>query len=327
MCKKIRMFDHPLSELRYNLNYYGADYPVSTLVARLNHEEFIIPDFQRGYVWTSEQSSKFIESLLLGLPVPSIFLAKDKFSNKFIIIDGHQRLKTLQYFYQGKFRLRNVIKEFDKNTYENLSSSDRRQLDNTIIHSTIISESSGSNGIFYVFERLNTTGSSLTSQEIRSAIYHGKFNDLLKMLNQSPLWKALNQNTKDNSRLEGEELILGFFALCYHWDFYKGNMKDFLNDFMLKNRNFELVNEVQITKLFEQVFSLFNVELFDQLNKNSFFVFSSIVARNCESINSVNKIDSFYKALKEYPTFKKLKTLSKKTLEELYNYSQSIYTS
>ena len=83
---------------------YGADYPVDGLVKRINAEDIYIPEFQRGYVWSLNQASRFIESLLLGLPVPGIFVAKDEETKKLLVIDGQQRLKSLQFFYNGMFR-------------------------------------------------------------------------------------------------------------------------------------------------------------------------------------------------------------------------------
>ena len=88
---------------RLDVEYYGADFPVDVLVQRVKNEDFIIPSFQREYIWKEEEASRFIESLLIGLPTPALFLAKDKSSNKYLVIDGQQRLKTLQYFYDESF--------------------------------------------------------------------------------------------------------------------------------------------------------------------------------------------------------------------------------
>ena len=88
---------------KFNIKYYGADYPVFGLVQRLREGTIVIPNFQREYVWDERDASRFIESLLLGLPIPTIFFAQDKFSNNLIIIDGQQRLLTLLYYYNGKF--------------------------------------------------------------------------------------------------------------------------------------------------------------------------------------------------------------------------------
>ncbi len=88
---------------KYAITSYGADYPVDGLVKRLIARDIFIPPFQRGYVWTLTQASRFVESLLLGLPVPGIFLSRDIENQKLMVIDGQQRLRTLQYFYEGIF--------------------------------------------------------------------------------------------------------------------------------------------------------------------------------------------------------------------------------
>jgi uncharacterized protein with ParB-like and HNH nuclease domain len=87
----------------YEVTSYGADPEVEVLVNRLNRGDIYIPPFQRDYVWKQPEASRFIESLLLGLPVPGIFLAVDPASGKQIVIDGQQRLKTLQFFFSGYF--------------------------------------------------------------------------------------------------------------------------------------------------------------------------------------------------------------------------------
>src|SRR5207247_11456077 len=86
---------------RYSISSYGADYPVDGLVQRLRAGSIFVPSFQRGFVWTLPQASQFVESLLLGLPVPGIFLSKEEKTQKLLVIDGQQRLKTLQFFYDG----------------------------------------------------------------------------------------------------------------------------------------------------------------------------------------------------------------------------------
>ncbi len=167
-------------DYRFKINYYGADYPVDTLVRRLESDEIYIPSFQRQYIWKINEASLFIESLLLGLPAPTVFLAKDKYTNKLLIIDGQQRLKTLLYFTRGsfpdnrKFKLTNVIPQFNGLTFDQLDSRDRYNLLDYTIHATIIAESGDENRMYNLFEGLNTTGIPLTAQEIRNAIYNGQ---------------------------------------------------------------------------------------------------------------------------------------------------------
>ena len=95
--------DDKPAPLRYAITSFGADFDIEGIVKRLERGQILIPSFERGDIWTIKEASRFIESLLLGLPVPGVFLAREETSNKFLVIDGQQRLKTLQFFYSGFF--------------------------------------------------------------------------------------------------------------------------------------------------------------------------------------------------------------------------------
>jgi len=132
-------------DFTYSITSYGADYPIDSLIKRLRNETIKIPKFQRVYVWTEKQASRFIESLLLGLPVPGIFFSRDLDSADLLVIDGQQRLKSLLYFYEGHFedkvfRLKDVQKRFENKTYEELEADDKTRLDDSIIHATIVKQ-------------------------------------------------------------------------------------------------------------------------------------------------------------------------------------------
>ena len=90
-----------VAPLRFAISSYGADYTVDGLVKRIREGSVYIPPFQRGFVWDIKDASRFIESLLLGLPVPSIFLAKEPDTGKLLVVDGQQRLLSLRNFYDG----------------------------------------------------------------------------------------------------------------------------------------------------------------------------------------------------------------------------------
>ena len=256
---------------KFNIKYYGADYPVFGLVQRLREGTIVIPNFQREYVWDERDASRFIESLLLGLPIPTIFFAQDKFSNNLIIIDGQQRLLTLLYYYNGKFpnnktfKLSSLDSEYNGKTYDKLSPEDRQSLDYSILPCTIIAEGEETNRMYYLFERLNTSGTPLSSQEIRQAIYHGPFNDLIKELSNLSFWKKLYWQ-KDN-RLNGQELILRFFALHFNLENYNGNLNDFLNEFMRKNRSFDVIEKNKIEHLFIETVQY----ILESIGENAFY--------------------------------------------------------
>jgi hypothetical protein len=235
---------------QYAISSFGIDFDVEGLVRRLRKGDVYVPPFQRNFIWTQRESSQFIESLLLGLPVPGVFLAKDRDSQKLMIIDGQQRLKSLQFFYDGYFRpdpkqkkqqvfgLVQVQPQFKDRTYETLEEEDQRRLDNAVIHATIVKQESPDeqedSSLYYVFGRLNSGGRKVTAQEIRSAIYNGELNDLVEKLNANTTWRKLFG--KESERLKDRELILRFFALYYD-PYYLRPMEEFINRFCRKHRH------------------------------------------------------------------------------------------
>jgi hypothetical protein len=250
--------------LRYEITSYGADYDVDGLVKRLKNGDIKIPEFQRGYVWPIKQASRFVESLLLGLPVPGIFLSRENETNKLLVIDGQQRLRTLHAFYEGlfpstkkEFSLVDVQVGFEGKTYKSLEEEHRRVLDNSIIHATVVKQtepSDGSSGIYKIFERLNSSGMLLSPQEIRTAIYGGALSTLLSELNKNARWRKLFGPV--NKRMRDQELILRFFALAKAAAPYARPMKTFLNNFMHQNKNIPPAACKDLRTMFDESVSL-----------------------------------------------------------------------
>lgn len=244
----------------YSVSSYGADYTVDGIIKRLEKKQIVVPEFQRRYVWDIKKASRFIESLIIGLPVPGIFLSKDSSElapmNQLLIIDGQQRLLSLLKFYKGffgekKFRLTGVCEGLDGCSYDELSPDDQGRLDDAIIHATVIKQEApdkDNSSIYMVFERLNTGGILLLPQEIRACIYHGRFNNLLNKLVSTPAWRSLFR--KENPRMKEQEMILRFFALFYKHNEYKKGLKHFLNSFMSDNRELQLYGEETLSRLF-----------------------------------------------------------------------------
>ena len=263
--KSIEIDDNAENEndsIYFAISSFGADYTVDGLIKRLEKNQIVVPEFQRRYVWDIKKASRFIESLIIGLPVPGIFLSRDSnndgviSSNSLLIIDGQQRLLSLQKYYKGffgerKFRLTGVCEELDGCSYDELSPNDQSRLDDAIIHATIIKQEvpdDDNSSIYMVFERLNTGGMLLQPQEIRACIYHGAFNNLLNQLITNPQWRALFKN--ENPRMKEQEMILRFFALYFNYNEYKKGLKHFLNSFMYKNRDLQLHKADFLTNLF-----------------------------------------------------------------------------
>jgi uncharacterized protein with ParB-like and HNH nuclease domain len=256
-------------DIIYDITSYGADYDVEGLVKRLKRGDIFIPPFQRDYVWNQAEASRLIESLLLGLPVPGVFFAKDNETNKLSVIDGQQRLKSLLFFFEGAFnprdgdsrikifKLKNVQKKFEDKTFEELDGDDQLNLCDSIIHATIIKQESpaeDNTSIYHVFERLNTGGRKLTPQEIRVAIYTGEFNALIGELNEYESWRELFG--KKHNRLKDQEMILRFFALYCNLDNYAKPLKEFLNKFNNKNRHVQAEKAHAFTEIFKRTCDL-----------------------------------------------------------------------
>ena len=161
------------------------------------------PELQRYYVWDKAEASRFVESLLLGLPVPSIFLAKTK-DEKRLIVDGFQRIMTVyEYVETGifskdskVFRLSNsekINKRWRGKAFAELSESDQRRIKSSPIHAIIFEqkEPKDDSSMYQIFERINTSGRTLLPQEIRNCIYQGEFNKLLFTLNSNELWEKI----------------------------------------------------------------------------------------------------------------------------------------
>jgi hypothetical protein len=247
-----------LLPFRYSITSYGADYDVDGLVRRMQHGDIEIPAFQRSYVWNLKLASRFVESLLLGLPVPGIFLSREWDSGKLLVIDGQQRLTTLMYFYRGifdpsnkEFALKSVQAEFEGLTYRTLSERDRRRLGDSIIHATVVRQdepSDDDSSIYYLFERLNTGGITLTPQQIRTAIYHGPFEHELEHLNKNPMWRALYGPI--DRKKQDEETILRFLALYFNGNQYRKPIKEFLNNYMGQNRHLKINTAEEVVKAF-----------------------------------------------------------------------------
>jgi len=254
----------------YSITSYGADYPVDSLVKRIESRDIVVPTFgtssapdseivgfQREYVWPRPKADRFIESLLLGLPVPGVFLVKEP-SGVLLVLDGHQRLHTLAAFYTGvvrtqEYRLENVQDRFLGRRYKDLDTEDRRRLDNSIIHATVVRQdepTEDQSSIYVIFERLNTGGINLQPQEIRVALYHGELVRVLRGLNENQAWRGLfGERSK---RLKDLEMILRFFAFFYYAAHYRRPMKDFLNRYMAKNRNLANQSEDELQQLFNE---------------------------------------------------------------------------
>lgn len=264
----------------YNISSWGADLSFRELVFMYDDGELLKPELQRKYVWSKNEASRFIDSILLGLPVPSIFLAKEKDEKK-LIVDGYQRIMTVYDFIKGEFsdtkktfRLSNneiINEKWRGKSFDELSDDEKRRIRSTTIHAIIFEQKYPKNdtGMYQVFERINTSGKVLKPQEIRNCVYQGNFNTLLFLLNKDENWRKI-LNKPEDSRMYDLELILRFFAIRNlqeeKHDIKQINLLKYLNEYMGKYRNIDENESNKMKEDFQKITKLFN----EELGKNSF---------------------------------------------------------
>ena len=245
---------------------------------------FLQPDFQRySQVWDYKTASQLIESVLLNVPIPPIYVAEED-DGSWNIIDGLQRLTSFKNFYEGKFKLKGLdsLKELNKQSYESLNPNAKSILDNGSLRIILITKESHPEMKYDVFMRLNRGSVKLTEQELRNCLYRGSLNDLIKDLRYNKKLLEILNLTEPHKRMDDAELILRYFALSENFDKegmsisgYKGIMKTFLNTFMDKNKN---MTEYQINQLREKfndtidkVYSIFGKNAFKRIEANGEF--------------------------------------------------------
>ncbi|MBB2678927.1 UNVERIFIED_ORG: hypothetical protein GGI61_002487 [Rhizobium esperanzae] len=240
----------PSDIVAYNELRSGAD-----LLRMYQEGDLIIqPDFQRDIVWNSTDQTRFIDSLIKQLPIPSMCFAYDAKRNSWLVIDGLQRISTIVRFLNGEdWRLSKlpdideVLRNKSAATFKTAKAgSDLRKIFSKVQNQTIpinvlrcdFSKRSHNEYLFTIFHRLNSGGLKLNNQEIRNCIYSGTFNQALKDWDNNPNWRAINNmNPDEKYRFAKQEAILRFFAFYYHKDKYKGSVAKFLNDYMSDRRD------------------------------------------------------------------------------------------
>ena len=283
----------------------------------------IQPEFQRNEVWPLDLQTRFIDSLLKELPIPSMCFSYDKDRNEMRVIDGLQRITSI-------IKFLNTRKEWKLSALEDIdpriSGKTNIQInkENPVIFSNIQnlslpvtflrvdhSKISHDEYLFEIFHRLNTYGRKLNNQEIRNCIFSGTFNNFIKDLNKKDYWKKL-LNLKNNNRFLKTELILRFFAFFDDYKNYKGKLTKFLNDYMSLHRNAKEDDLEKKGLLFKETVNLILENISDgkvlPRKPSNAFMESLLfgVAKNLTYLKKIDKktIKKYYKKLNENRNFK-----------------------
>lgn len=268
-----------------------ARYPLNTIVGLVQSDNYILnPEFQRRHRWDNARKSRLIESFIMNVPIPPIFLYEVDYS-VYEVMDGLQRLTAISQFYQDKYSLESLVEwqELNGLTYSKLPEQIRKGIDRRYISSIILlqetakSENEANRLKQVVFERINSGGEKLKPQEIRNALYPGKLNSLtIKLARNSyfcKLWNIPEQSTEEKETgqpkqkviddkyfkdMSDAELVLRFFAYR-QLDKWQGNtLENFLDEYLKEgNANFDETVLNGLTKIFEDTIQ-FAYELFDK---------------------------------------------------------------
>lgn len=268
----------------YDIHAYPSDLTLKGIHEMWHSGDLIVPEFQRNFVWTIAQSSLLIESFLMGLPVPQMFLYVDD-DNRSLVIDGLQRMMSIVFFMDGYFgdetiqgrkqvfRLTGLSERspFHRKTFSELDDSNQRKLRGSVLRAINIRQikPQGENtSVYHIFERLNTGGTPLKPQEIRNVVFRGNFVDILRDVNKDKNWRKLIGKSTFDRHQKDVELVLRVFSLAYGRQKYEKPMKEFLNNMMNDNKSggtaaalefpgtFKQACEVAVTRLPEKPFHL-----------------------------------------------------------------------
>ncbi|QIR74747.1 DUF262 domain-containing protein [Sulfurospirillum diekertiae] len=261
-----------------------ARYPIDSITTMLDSKKYKLnPEYQRRKRWDNLRKSRLIESFIMNVPIPPIFLYEVNYS-EYEVMDGLQRLTTIYDFYDGQFRLEGLLywKELNGMTYNELPSEVQKGIDRRYLSSIVLLQETAKNRTEaeslkqIVFERLNSGGEKLEPQEIRNALYNGSFNQKCITLAENKHFKEMwnivdfNQQPKQASesyrKMEDVELVLRFFAYRFIDKLSGYTVEKFLDEYLKEANKFNNTTIQQLEKLFsetiETVFTIFGKKAF-----------------------------------------------------------------
>ncbi|GAA4465498.1 DUF262 domain-containing protein [Nemorincola caseinilytica] len=273
---------------------WGTDWTTETIISQLKKGNIeLSPNFQRRDAWGTDRKSRFIESAILGLPIPPLILAerKDK-RGSYIVIDGKQRLLSIRQFcvtdenddfsplkltglkilddLNGK-KYTDLLAQFDFSKYTS-------SFDNQPIRTVIIRNWPSQNFLYAVFLRLNTGSLPLSPQELRQALIPGSFTSFADNFSaQTDQIKNALRIKKPDYRMRDVELVVRYYAFKNYIESYTGNLKDFLDTTCdLLNKEYDkdssgiLTQAEELKNAIDATFKIFGDDAFNKYSENEF---------------------------------------------------------
>lgn len=246
--EQIAKAEEAISNVSRQVKFNVAEYPVSVYVSRFNNDtddRYFVPEYQRNVAWNDEQKSQFIESLLVGLPIPFMFFYQTS-GGRMEIVDGSQRMRAMRAFIKEDLRLRELVlvPELNGFRFRNLPTERKNKLEDITIRTIVLDTDTDPATRAEMFARINRAGTAANEAEIRRGSLPGPITELIKELAESPAFAAATPISKKAiDQREREELVTRFFAYTDTSDTpegrfpgYRDRPKKFLYDY-LKNAN------------------------------------------------------------------------------------------
>jgi hypothetical protein len=220
---KLLKLEEQITEKRKTVDFDTREFTIEFLVKKFlenietDENDIFVPDYQREFVWDDERQSKLIESIVLGLPIPIIFLAEVE-NGRIEIVDGSQRIRTIAAFVSNELRIVGLetLTEMNDLTFDDLPLSRKRKINNIPIRTIVLSDAATEEVRNELFERINRGSDLLRNMEKRKGIYKGRFTDFIydECAKNSILIKHTTLAKSVKKRQELEELVLRFFAVA-----------------------------------------------------------------------------------------------------------------
>lgn len=218
------------------IDFYLTEYSLELLASKMRDGEFVVPPYQRNFTWEPERKTRFIESVLMGLPIPFLFFWEQP-DGKLEIVDGSQRLRTIEEFVLGDFELGDMdqLSLLNGFRFSDLPESRQRKVKNRSIRGIVLNENADDQARFDLFDRINTGSKNAKKAEVRRGALAGPFMALIVELAEDDLFKRLAPvPPKTEQEREREELVTRFFAYGDGLEGYKDEVSVFLYAYVKK---------------------------------------------------------------------------------------------
>lgn len=262
--ERLKAIEQQVDKEQRNVKYDIRELTMEYYANKFHKGEMFVPDYQREFVWDEKHESRFIESILLELPVPMIFVAATE-DSRWEIVDGSQRIRTIDAFMNDGFELCGLKKLSQLNGlhYSQLPQSIQLMFNDSAMRMIVLGKQTTEEARKEMFDRINTSGVRLLPMEIRRGVYRGPFTDfVIKLANEERFKKLCPLENFMQKRREEEEFILRLFAFSETYPNFKYKsysleecgVNEFLDHYIdLKNKENDTIDMANKDKDFWQI--------------------------------------------------------------------------